>query len=88
MTNGMNQNPCLVSAYLQGACNGGRMFLSYYTSHLQISNVQPEFSVGALPPDTHYTGPYADESNECQCSSVTYNTVSACGLCQNATIIR
>ncbi|KAI9464345.1 hypothetical protein HD554DRAFT_2121705 [Boletus coccyginus] len=69
MDNSKNQNPCVVSAYLQGACNDG------------------QFTVDPLPLSTHYTGPYADESNPCQCSSVTYNTMSACGLCQNRTII-
>ncbi|KAF8557316.1 hypothetical protein OG21DRAFT_1482401 [Imleria badia] len=65
----MNQSPCTISAYLQGACNGG------------------QFTVAALPPNTHYTGPYVDEQNPCQCSTVTYNAISACGLCQNHTII-
>jgi len=69
MSNSKNQNPCVVAAYLQGACNGG------------------QFTVDPLPNGTHYTGPYGDEQNECQCSSVTYNTVSACGLCQNHTIV-
>lgn len=58
------------------------------SSLLHGSDVQLEFTVPALPPGTHYTGPYADQQNVCQCSSVTYNTVSACGLCQNHTIIR
>ncbi|KAI9570445.1 hypothetical protein HD554DRAFT_2018193 [Boletus coccyginus] len=69
MSNSKGQNPCVVAAYLQGACNDG------------------QFTVDPLPNGTHYTGPYADESNPCQCSSVTYSTVSACGLCQNRTII-
>ncbi|KAG9318849.1 hypothetical protein JVU11DRAFT_954 [Chiua virens] len=69
MDNSKTQNPCLVAAFLQGACNGG------------------EFTVDALPLNTHYIGPSAGESNACQCSSVTYNTISACGLCQNRTII-
>ncbi|KAN0076910.1 hypothetical protein V8E55_010765 [Tylopilus felleus] len=69
MDNSKNQNPCVVAAYLQGACNGG------------------EFTIPALPPNTHYTGPYADQQNQCQCSSVTFNTISACGLCQNHTIV-
>jgi hypothetical protein len=86
MDNSKNQNPCVVSAYLQGACNDGRTFVSYYVFH--SSNFQQEFTVDPLPTGTHYTGPYADEQNACQCSSVTYNSVSACGLCQNRTIIR
>ncbi|KAF8136781.1 hypothetical protein EV363DRAFT_1320525 [Boletus edulis] len=46
-----------------------------------------QFSIPALPNGTHYTGPYADEQNPCQCSSVTYNVISACGICQNHTIV-
>ncbi|KAG8217877.1 hypothetical protein J3R82DRAFT_6043 [Butyriboletus roseoflavus] len=69
MDNTLSQNPCLISAYLQAACNGG------------------QFTVEALPPNSHYTGPYVNEANECQCSSVTYNTISACGICQGGTII-
>lgn len=55
---------------------------------LHRSHFQSEFSVDPLPNGTHYTGPYADEQNECQCSTVTYCVISACGLCQNRTIIR
>ncbi|KAF8843546.1 hypothetical protein BDN67DRAFT_1008735, partial [Paxillus ammoniavirescens] len=69
MDNSKGQNPCLVAAYLQGACNGG------------------QFSVDSLPVATHYIGPTADEQNPCQCSTVTYTTISACGVCQNRTII-
>ncbi|KAH0827028.1 hypothetical protein J3R83DRAFT_4709 [Lanmaoa asiatica] len=88
MDNSKNQNPCTVAAYLQGACNGGRTF-TFLLCHalLQNSDIQPEFTVDPLPVNTHYTGPYADEQNPCQCSSVTYNTISACGACQNRTII-
>ncbi|KIJ69050.1 hypothetical protein HYDPIDRAFT_164720 [Hydnomerulius pinastri MD-312] len=69
MDNSKGQNPCLVAAYLQGACNDG------------------QFTVDPLPVSTHYVGPDADEQNGCQCSSVTYSAISACGLCQNRTII-
>ncbi|KAF9218335.1 hypothetical protein BS17DRAFT_87075 [Gyrodon lividus] len=69
MDNSRGQNPCLVAAYLQGACNSG------------------QFTVDTLPSGTHYIGPTADEQNPCQCSTVTYATISACGVCQNRTII-
>ncbi|KAI9571583.1 hypothetical protein HD554DRAFT_2302235 [Boletus coccyginus] len=69
MSNSKGQNPCVVSAYLEGACNDG------------------QFTVAPLPTSAHYAGPHADESNQCQCSSVTYNTISACGLCQDRAII-
>ncbi|KAI9571580.1 hypothetical protein HD554DRAFT_2168849 [Boletus coccyginus] len=71
MTNSKGQNPCVVSAYLEGACSDG------------------QYTIDPLPTGYYYPGPYADEGNqlECECSSVTYNTMSACGLCQNSTII-
>ncbi|KAF8427665.1 hypothetical protein L210DRAFT_994990 [Boletus edulis BED1] len=70
MTNSKGQNPCLVSAYLVGACVAGGCI------------------VDALHhPHDRYLGPTADEQNPCQCSSVTYNTTSACALCQNGTVV-
>jgi hypothetical protein len=68
MNNARGQNPCLVAAYLQGACTGGG------------------FSVNQLPVGTYYGGPNLDEVNGCQCSTVTYSMVSACGVCQNRSI--
>ena len=57
-----------------------------------ISNLsptfQPEFTYDPLPDGYHYIGPTGNQNNKCQCSTVTYNTVSACGLCQNHTIIK
>ncbi|KAI9571571.1 hypothetical protein HD554DRAFT_1789594 [Boletus coccyginus] len=69
MSNSKGQNPCVVSAYLEGACNDG------------------QYTIKPLPVGYYYPGPYADEANQCECSSVTYNTISACGLCQNRTIL-
>ncbi|KIJ06369.1 hypothetical protein PAXINDRAFT_20436 [Paxillus involutus ATCC 200175] len=69
MVNSKGQNPCLVTAYLAGACNGG------------------QFEVYALPPNSAYLGPTAAGQNPCQCSTVTYATLSACALCQNQTYI-
>ncbi|KAN0076908.1 hypothetical protein V8E55_010763 [Tylopilus felleus] len=69
MDNSMGQSPCVVTAYLGGACNGG------------------DFSVPTLLPNDVYTGPYVSQQNECQCSSIFYNTICACGLCQNHSII-
>ncbi|KAI9571575.1 hypothetical protein HD554DRAFT_2168843 [Boletus coccyginus] len=62
MTNSKGQNPCVVSAYLEGACNDG------------------QYTIDPLPTGYHYPGPYADEGNqlECECSSVTYNAMTAC----------
>jgi len=39
----------------------------------------------ALSNNTHYTGPDNTQINPCQCSTVAYSMISACGLCQNQT---
>ncbi|KIK92404.1 hypothetical protein PAXRUDRAFT_147406, partial [Paxillus rubicundulus Ve08.2h10] len=69
MDNSKGQNPCLITAYLQGACNSG------------------QFEVDSLPSGSFYVGPTADEQNACQCSTLTYTTISACALCQNQTYL-
>ncbi|KAG1832053.1 hypothetical protein EV424DRAFT_82267 [Suillus variegatus] len=46
-----------------------------------------DFSISPLPPDTHYAAPTVAEANLCECSTVTYSLVSACGACQNATYL-
>ncbi|KAJ8699956.1 hypothetical protein PTI98_003029 [Pleurotus ostreatus] len=47
----------------------------------------PNFSVPALPAGNHYNGPALNTANNCACSTVTYSLLSACGTCQNRTII-
>ncbi|KAG2111662.1 uncharacterized protein F5147DRAFT_686203 [Suillus discolor] len=46
-----------------------------------------DFSISPLPPDTHYAAPTVAEANPCECSTVVYSLVSACGACQNATYL-
>ncbi|KAF8317383.1 hypothetical protein DL93DRAFT_562308 [Clavulina sp. PMI_390] len=69
--NSLSQNPCLVGAYLEAPCNGGA------------------FAINSIAEGYHYVGPTNDTStqNACICSSVVYQLVSACGSCQNRTII-
>jgi len=38
-----------------------------------------------LPLDNHYLGPTLVDATPCECSSVTYSMISACGGCQNHT---
>ncbi|KIM87188.1 hypothetical protein PILCRDRAFT_815663 [Piloderma croceum F 1598] len=45
-----------------------------------------EFTVLPLAPSHHYTGPTAGQANPCQCSTVVYSLISACGACQNRTV--
>ncbi|KAF8487545.1 hypothetical protein JB92DRAFT_1508378 [Gautieria morchelliformis] len=44
------------------------------------------FSIPALTPGLHYTGPLAGFSNACTCSTVTYSMVAACAACQGGII--
>ncbi|KAG0700895.1 hypothetical protein DFH29DRAFT_601323 [Suillus ampliporus] len=46
-----------------------------------------DFSVYPLPVDTHYAGPTVPQANACECSTVTYSLISACGDCQNSTFL-
>ncbi|KAG0700535.1 hypothetical protein DFH29DRAFT_617442 [Suillus ampliporus] len=46
-----------------------------------------DFSVYPLPVGTHYTGPMVPQANACECSTVTYSLISACGDCQNSTLL-
>ncbi|KIK57654.1 hypothetical protein GYMLUDRAFT_45822 [Collybiopsis luxurians FD-317 M1] len=46
-----------------------------------------DYNVVALPDATSdYLGPTIDGANPCQCNTVVYSLMSACALCQNATI--
>ena len=77
MDNSMGQSPCVVTAYLGGACNGGGMLRSYHAMLCFSPDVQQDFSVPTLLPNDVYTGPYVSQQNECQCSSIFYNTICA-----------
>lgn len=94
--NSLEQNPCKVAAYLEAVCNSGRasLFLppSFSFEYLCCSGTEymllrwttnAEFSIPALLPDNHYTGPtVANTDNLCKCNTVVYSLVSACGGCQ------
>ncbi|KAG1827175.1 uncharacterized protein BJ212DRAFT_1294518 [Suillus subaureus] len=45
------------------------------------------FEVIALLPGDFYEGPSVVLANSCECSTVTYSLISACGDCQNATFL-
>jgi hypothetical protein len=87
MNNTKIQNPCLVAAYLMAACNGGRKLSSLL--HRSFGSTADfffaEYSIDPLAINYHYAGPIGSEANICQCSTVTYSLVSACGDCQNRT---
>ena len=82
-----DQSPCLVAAYLMGACQPDGRKLRYkcrLTSN-QVRHV--EWMVDNLPElNLTYAGPAADQADLCTCSSVSYSMVSACAWCQGAQI--
>ena len=88
MNNTKSQNPCLVAAYLQGACVGGGKHFSLLHRPQWHNQFLAVYTVGSLPVDDYYIGPYVDEANGCECNTVTYSLVSACGDCQNRTFER
>jgi len=66
--NSINQTPCEVAAYLQGACNDG-----VFT----IPTLEPGNSY------TGPTG-NGDDSDLCKCNTVVYSLMSACDACQGS----
>ncbi|KAG8827749.1 hypothetical protein FRC19_000758 [Serendipita sp. 401] len=68
MQNDRSQSPCLVAAYLQGACGIGEWTVPL----LPIINGQQQA----------YNPPNNATSNLCTCSGAVYNLMSACAACQ------
>ncbi|THH04401.1 hypothetical protein EW145_g5539 [Phellinidium pouzarii] len=58
-----------------------------HTSEERVMAVQPEYDVSELAPGRFYVGPPADSARPCECSTVMYAVMSACGACQNASEI-
>ncbi|KJA27471.1 hypothetical protein HYPSUDRAFT_937449 [Hypholoma sublateritium FD-334 SS-4] len=50
-------------------------------SLLTVCNGSP-FPVLPLPANSEYLGPTLQDANPCQCNTVTYSLMSACGACQ------
>ncbi|KAH9009361.1 hypothetical protein EDB83DRAFT_2416633 [Lactarius deliciosus] len=67
--NSLDQNPCLVTAYLMATCYGGAFI------------VGPLLVVG----DSYSspTKEQVQEANSCWCSTVILSLISACGECQD-----
>jgi hypothetical protein len=82
--NSLHQNPCVVASYLEGVCFGGRKsfrsvnFLAIFFDRIPDT----VFEIDPLPQGHHYTGAPSGQGNLCQCNTVVYSLVSACGACQ------
>jgi len=88
MNNSLGQDPCVVASYLESVCwGGGTQFSFLVCLSLGMTSSGTDFTVSALPPDTHYAAPTVAEANSCECSTVTYSLISACVDCQNATFL-
>ncbi|KIM34553.1 hypothetical protein M408DRAFT_98001 [Serendipita vermifera MAFF 305830] len=68
--NSLNQSPCLIAAYLQGACSAGVWDL-------------PALPRAADGSRQAYNPPDATARNPCTCSWAVYNLISACAACQD-----
>ena len=91
--NSLGQDPCEVTAYMLSTCNGGCESFAYLFC-LALASLYSLISFAAFPlstldpNDSSYGGPdYTDASNLCECSTVGYSLVSACGGCQGHTWI-
>jgi len=71
MQNALGQNPCLVSAYLTGACNDGLWFVPTLLANGPYNPPEGTGSTGA---------------DACRCSTVDYNLLQACSVCQGGII--
>ncbi|KAG8850070.1 hypothetical protein FRB96_000554 [Tulasnella sp. 330] len=71
MKNAAGQTPCLVTAYLSGACNGS------------VWNLAPVLLPG---PYRHPTGTSTAGPTKCRCNTVVYSLQQACSLCQGGAV--
>ena len=82
--NSIGQNSCTVAAYLLGTCyGGGNMFLKLLRAP-PVSSSPAELTLYPLRNTSYaYLGPSEDQAaNLCFCNTVTFNLLSACGVCQ------
>ncbi|KAH8107849.1 hypothetical protein BXZ70DRAFT_912976 [Cristinia sonorae] len=70
MRNSLGQNPCLVEAFVEGAC--------HEDGDWSIPAAQGSSSI--------YPGPSKQSANKCSCSSVAFSLLSACAFCQGASL--
>nr|VWP01945.1 Histone H2A [Ganoderma boninense] len=92
MTNSLGQSPCLVTAWLWTPCYGtgnGILIISSGLSSMALTSVLPATFVPPVPTNWVYQGPLAKDpfdSTPCDCNTVLYSTMAACGICQGAGI--
>lgn len=51
-----------------------------------LSLCHPDFPIPELTPTQNYLGPQPEAANQCRCSTVFYNMLSACAVCQGAEV--
>jgi hypothetical protein len=81
------KSPCEVASILLSECNNGRQYhplVMFFGSSIHHSLA---FPVDTLPQSSHYVGPSIQNANPCQCNTVTYSLMSACGACQGRTYL-
>ncbi|KAL0066468.1 hypothetical protein AAF712_006511 [Marasmius tenuissimus] len=76
-----------VLASLQWSFNSAKQSPCSVASSLRGVCNGGSYDVKALPSGHQYLGPSIDAANSCECNTVTYSLMSACGLCQNGTAI-
>jgi len=70
MRNSLGQSPCLVDAFVEGACHSDEQWSV----------------PAAQGPSSIYPGPSVQSANTCGCSSVAFSLLSACAFCQGASL--
>ena len=88
--NSINQNACMVAAYLLSTCNQGcKCALGRSTRGAIVVSIfslfLSAFTINSLLPGSSYSGPSGvDNSNMCKCNTVAYSLISACDACQSS----
>ncbi|KAF9234485.1 hypothetical protein BU15DRAFT_52578 [Melanogaster broomeanus] len=83
--NSLRQSPCLVAAYLESQCINSLFQRVCIVIHNRTYIQGPtEIEVPAHPNGQPYIAPSGTRANRCECNTVVYSLVSACGACQGA----
>jgi hypothetical protein len=82
--NSLGQSPCTVAAYMIATCNRGGEYLVCWLIQALCSHLYVDFTLSPLDPGESYFDGNTTFSS-CECTTVGYSLISACGACQGET---
>ena len=87
-TAGVKTLAVLLHTWRQSVTADVSFHVPFWASHLSCEFSDripiPVWEIGPLPQGDLYSGPDAGQDNLCQCNTVVYSLVSACGACQGS----